>query len=177
MQTALDPLACYAVELFACGETPPRCPPPARIGRASRWLLAIRRIGRRDPPTVTEGDTTLAYVNGMQVLVKRVPTAELAAIQLYIKGGVRDTHKRGRALRASPWRGHLGGTESLDKAAFSRKLAALGSEIGSDARQDYSAIDAKTPIGAWDETFSLLADTFLHPALPAQRSSCSATVS
>jgi predicted Zn-dependent peptidase len=121
-----------------------------------------------DPPAVTEGDTTLAYVNGMQVLVKHEPTAELAAIQLYIKGGVRDYAPAVAGItRLALAAATSGGTVGLDKAAFSHRLAALGSEIGSDARQDYSLIDAKTLTSAWDDTFSLLTETFLHPLLPA----------
>ena len=83
-----------------------------------------------DSPAVVDGDTTLTYVNGMQVLVKRVPTAELAAIQLYVRGGIRDIAPSEAGItRLALATATAGGTESLDKAAFSRKLAALGSEI------------------------------------------------
>ncbi|MCC6524827.1 MAG: hypothetical protein IT373_19385, partial [Polyangiaceae bacterium] len=43
-----------------------------------------------DPPPVTEGDVTEAKVNGMTVLVKRMPNAELVAVKLFVRGGARD---------------------------------------------------------------------------------------
>jgi zinc protease len=147
--------------LAACEETPPPAvppqPPPVAAPEAPR-----------DPAPVTDGDVTVAHVNGIKILVKRIPGAEMAALQLYIRGGARgwtaaDAGIEHLALSTAT----SGGTEALAKDAFARRLAALGSDIGSEVRLDFSAIKAKALGARWDETFVLLADTFLHPALPA----------
>ena len=46
-----------------------------------------------DKAPVTTGDVTEATINGVRVLVKRVPGAELVATNLYIRGGARNWGK------------------------------------------------------------------------------------
>lgn len=116
----------------------------------------------------TEGDVTTATLNGMRVIVKRTPGADFVAGQLYILGGVRNWTAQnagieGLAIDVAT----EGGTKSLDKDAFARKLAALGADLGGGSNNDFSAISAKALKGSWDETFHLMADAFLNPALPA----------
>jgi predicted Zn-dependent peptidase len=89
-------------------------------------------------------------------------------MQLYIKGGARywtaaDAGVERLALAVAT----SGGTATLDKDAFFRRLAGLGSEIESQSGPELAAITGKALVARWDETFGLLADTFLHPALPA----------
>src|SRR5262249_14311890 len=96
------------------------------------------------------------------------PGAEMAALQLYIRGGARgwtaaDAGIEKVALAVAT----AGGTETLDKDAFARRLAALGSDLGAESRPDYAATKAQSVGTRWGETFTLLADAFLHPALPA----------
>jgi len=121
-----------------------------------------------DPATVTDGDVTVAFVNGLEILVKRIPGAELASGHLYIKGGVRnwsavDAGLEDLALSTAA----SGGTEKIDKDTFARRLAALGSAIGATSGNDYASLRMTAIVKEWDTTFALLADTFLHPALPA----------
>lgn len=121
-----------------------------------------------DPAPVTEGDITVAWVNGLQILVKRLPGSEISAAQLYIRGGVRNWTAANAGIEGlSLSTAAAGGTSTLDKDAFSRRLADLGSDIDSGSGNDYSWISAKCLTKEWDTTFALLADTFLHPALPA----------
>lgn len=121
-----------------------------------------------DPPLVVDGDVTFAVVRGMQILVKRIPTAELVAGHLYIKGGVRNwTADNAGVEQLALSVSSTGGTESLGKDAFARKLATLGSGLGAGASNDYSGWTAKSLLENWDVTFDLLVDAFLRPALPA----------
>lgn len=150
----------------ACVEAPPLVPPapppPPVVSAAPPPVLPA------DPPPLTDGPVTAASVNGIQILIKRVPGAELAALHLYVKGGAREWSGSDAGIeRLALATATSGGTEALDKDAFARKLAALGTDLGSEARGDFSAIKAKALSTAWDESFALLADTFLHPALPA----------
>jgi zinc protease len=118
------------------------------------------------PPTV-DGDVTSGTVNGVLVIVKKIPGAAFAAGQLYIRGGTRNwTATNAGIEEMAIGVSASGGTKSLDKTAYSRKLASLGAQISGDARNDFSELAMTTPVAAWDETFTLLADVFRNPALP-----------
>ncbi len=168
---ALPLLAFSLVALAACetmgpqfepvvAPTSPSSPTPAATATAAPAPAA-------DPAPVTDGDVTVAWANGIKILVKRIPGAEMSALQLYIRGGARDwTEADAGVERLALAVATSGGTKELDKDAFARRLASLGSDIGSESRLDFSAIKAKSLGSRWDETFALLADTFLHPALP-----------
>ncbi len=120
-----------------------------------------------DPPPVSDGDVTVATTRGMQILIKRIPGAELVSGQLNILGGVRNWRKDDAgveqlALAVSA----SGGTESLGKDAFTRRLATLGSMIAAGAGNDFSSFRGKSLRANWDATFELLVQAFLHPGLP-----------
>jgi zinc protease len=121
-----------------------------------------------DPAPVVDGDTTVAWLNGMQILIKKVPNAELVAAHLYVRGGSRNWTKDDAGIENLA--GHVattGGTIGLDKVAFGEKLATLGSTLVGATGRDWSSVNTKSLKGGFDETFKLLADVFLRPALPA----------
>lgn len=155
-----------ALALAACdGPTPEVPPQPTPPPSAT---AAVTAAPAADPAPVTDGDVTVAYANGVQILVKRIPGAELAAMQLYIRGGARlFTAKDAGVTRLALSVATSGGTSALDKDAYHRKLAALGTDLWSESGSDHASIKAKTLLATWDDTFTLLADTFLRPALPA----------
>jgi zinc protease len=160
-------LLALAVALTGC-ETTPAPVTPVDVVPLPSIATATTPPPAADPATVTDGDVTVAHVNGLEILVKRIPGAELASGHLYIKGGVRnwsavDAGVEDLALSTAA----SGGTEKLDKDAFSRRLAALGSGIGASSGNDYASLRMTSIKKEWDTTFALLADTFLHPALPA----------
>ena len=160
-----------ALVVVASGCDEPRPPERHATRTASTAHVsgsASAQTGTGDPAAVTEGDITQASVNGLTVLVKRIPGAELSAMQLYVKGGVRnwtpaDAGVENLALVTAV----NGGTEKLDKDAFSRKLSELGSDLGAASGNDFAVVMGKGLTTEFDTTFELLADAFLVPALPA----------
>jgi zinc protease len=121
-----------------------------------------------DPAPVVDGDVTTATVAGIQVLVKRVPGAQFAAGQLYVRGGTRNWTAANAGIEQLAFSAATtGGTRSLDKTAYSRKLASLGADLQADVRNDFSGLSLSVPLVAWDEAFALLAEVFRSPALPA----------
>ena len=153
-----------AVVISGCHGTKPQTPPVSPT--AAGATAAPTTVG--DPPPVTDGDVTTGTVSGIQVIVKRVPGAEFAAGRLYIRGGARNWTANNAGIESIALGvAASGGTKKLDKTAFSRTLAGLGAQLGGDAGLDYSQMHCKAPRDRWDETFALLADTFLSPALPA----------
>lgn len=134
-------------------DAPAKAPPPPREAA--------------DPAPVVDGDTTDAWVRGLHVIVKRTPGLEETATQLYVRGGVRDwdaaTAGIGQlAIVASTY----GGTETRPRDRFTQELSDLGSSLDGYATNDWSVMYAWSLTPAWDATFALLADAFLHPALP-----------
>jgi predicted Zn-dependent peptidase len=121
----------------------------------------------RDPAPVTKGDVTVMQWRGMEILVKRRRGAEFVAARLYVKGGARNWGKDDAGVEQLALAvATSGGTERLAKDVFARRLAHLGSTVSSVATNEYSAIATKSLVAHWPETFFLMADTFLRPALP-----------
>lgn len=121
----------------------------------------------RDGESRLDGDVTEARVGDITVLVKRVPGAPFSAGRLHIRGGVRNWAPaqagiEGLALAVAA----EGGTESLDKEAFSQRLTSLGANINGGGGNDDAALTMKTLTRNWDATFPLLADVLLHPGMP-----------
>jgi predicted Zn-dependent peptidase len=119
------------------------------------------------PPTV-DGAVTVGTAAGIPVIVKRVPGAEFAAGQLWVRGGARNWSAANAGIEALAFAvAAQGGTRSLDKSAFARKSAKLGLELSANAGNDSSFVAMKVPLAAWDDAFSVEADVFRTPALPA----------
>jgi zinc protease len=153
--------------LAACASTPPpAAPAPAPPTAAS--APPAPAPPPPDPPTTTEGDVTVAYSRGMEILVRRTPGAEFVAADLFIRGGVRNWAADNAGIEDIALSvATSGGTQSLAKEPFSLKLAELGATIGANAGPDFSTISAKAPTASWDALFPIVAETFLAPALPA----------
>jgi zinc protease len=156
-----------AVGLAACGgeeARPPAVappPPPPVVSTSAPAPIA-------DAPPVDDGDVTTATVAGIHVLVQRMPGAAFAAGQLYIRGGTRNWTAANAGIEQLAFSvAASGGTRSLEKTAFSRRLAALGASISAGTRNDFSSLEMKAPREAWDDAFALLADVFESPALPS----------
>ena len=121
-----------------------------------------------DPVATTEGDVTQSSVQGMTVLVKRVPGAEMASAVLFVRGGSRNWGKDDAGVEALALQvATNGGTQALAKAAFGERLAALGGSISASTGRDWSTLLAKGPVSSFEPLFGLLADTFLRPAMLA----------
>lgn len=126
------------------------------------------------PPDVgptAEGDVTFATFQGAQLLVKRVPGAEMAAVQLYVRGGARNTGAEDAglemlALRAATTGGLTLGGQALGKEQLGLLLAANGLTLDATTGRDWSTIAAKGPVGALQTALGLVTGALLAPALP-----------
>ncbi len=156
----MRPLALCSLLLAACALT--QTPPPAPAqGREAPAVLATPALEPADPNTRVED------WQGIRVLVRRRPQAELVTTELVVRGGVTLSDP---ATAGAEWlalyTAASGGTERLPKQDFQARLARLGSSLEARVDADASALEAKSLSAAWSETFDLLADAFLHPALP-----------
>ncbi|HMK72880.1 MAG TPA: insulinase family protein, partial [Myxococcaceae bacterium] len=140
-------------------------PPPAATETVKSEPLVAAPAGQKAP--VTDGDVTVGEASGIQVIVQRWPGAELATTLFALRGGVLDADARTAGADLLGLRtAASGGTQTLDKDAYSRRLTKLGSTIDGDSAPNYSTLTAKSLLSAWESTFDLLVDVYLHPALP-----------
>jgi zinc protease len=154
--------------LVACGGETETARPPLLPATPPPPVATAPAAPVGDPAPVVDGDVTTATVAGIQVLVKRVPGARFAAGQLYVRGGTRNWTAANAGIEQLAFSAaSTGGTRSLDKTAYSRRLASLGATIQADVRNDFADLSLSVPMTAWDDAFALLADVFRSPALPA----------
>jgi zinc protease len=167
VKRSLFVLASLALAAGCADSTPPPvapAPPPPPVASAPPPSAAPPS----DHAATTEGDVTVAYARGMQIVVKRTPGAEFVAARLCIRGGVRDWTAENAGIEDIALSvATSGGTQSLAKGPFSQKLASLGATIHGNAGNDFSGMNAKAPKASWDDLFPLFVETFLAPALPA----------
>jgi zinc protease len=143
-------------------------PPPPVVAPPPPVVAAPPPAPPADPAPVTEGDVTVAFSRGRQIVVKRTPGAEFVAAELAIRGGVRNWTKDSAGIEQVALEvATSGGTQSLAKSPFSRMLASLGATVAGSAGNDFSTITAKAPLASWGDLFPIFVDTFLAPALPA----------
>jgi zinc protease len=121
-----------------------------------------------DPPPVVDADVTSGTVSGIPVIVHRTPGAEFVYGQLYVRGGARTWTEAnagidGLALGVAT----SGGTTTMDKTAFGRRLASLGADLNVETHNDFSGVGVLAPLATWDDAFAMFADAFRNPALPA----------
>jgi zinc protease len=153
--------------LAACGGAPP--PPPPQLPPVGSDVLAPPPM---PPPPIeitktVDGAVTDATVHGIHVLIKRAPGAESVSTGLYFTGGAMLRTKDNAGLEQLALAvATSGGTKTLDKDAFAKRLADLGSSIYSASTRDYGAIFAWSLAPAWNDTFAMLAQTVREPALP-----------
>jgi zinc protease len=115
---------------------------------------------------LADGDVSVAWVGGVQVLVRRWPGAALVAAALAIRGGVQNLNAGNAGVELLGLRtAASGGTQALDKDAFSHTLSKLGSALEAGAAFNYSLLEAKSLRADWEPTLGLLLDVFLHPRL------------
>ena len=119
-------------------------------------------------PAAFDGDVTAYDLNGMEVLVKRVPGAEFVAASVVVRGGVANwTLAEAGVEQLALEAASTGGTKRLDKDAFARRLERMGSTISTLSTNDFGVLSVKALKGTFSPTFDLLVDAFLTPALPA----------
>ena len=158
-------LALCSLVLVACAAGQPNTATPAKAPSAEPVVAAVPGAPAIQP---SDPNTRVEDWEGMRIVVRRRPHAELVTTELVVRGGVAMAEP---ATLGAEWLGLYtaasGGSERLPKQGFQSRLARLGSAVEPRVEADGSALEGKSLTAAWPETFDLLTDAFLHPALPA----------
>jgi zinc protease len=109
--------------------------------------------------------TTKFDVDGVTVILRRNPSNEVIAANLYLLGGARQITAQNAGIEALLLLASERGTRKFPGATVRQRTATLGSTISIEANDDWSAIGLHAIRGTFDSTWALLADRVMAPTL------------
>ena len=116
------------------------------------------------PDTAT---TTKFDVDGISVILRRNTATEVVAANLYLLGGTRQLTSATSGIEAMVLAASERGTRHFPGAAVRQRTARLGSTIGIEASDDWSAIGLHAIRATFDSTWAIFADRVMAPTLDA----------
>ena len=108
-------------------------------------------------------------VSGMPVILRRNTANDVVVANLYLLGGARQLTRQTAGIEALVLAVSERGTKRFPGASVRQRTARLGSTIGVEATDDWSAIGLHAIRATFDSTWAILADRVMEPALePAE---------
>jgi len=108
-------------------------------------------------------------VNGLTVILRRNTANEVVTANLYLLGGARQLTPQTAGIEAMVLAASERGTKRFPGAAVRQRTARLGSRIGLEANDDWSAIGMYAIRPTFDSTWAIFADRIMAPTLdPAE---------
>ncbi len=108
-------------------------------------------------------------VNGLKVILRRNTANEVVVANLYLLGGARQLTAQNAGIEALLLASSERGTKRFPGALVRQRTARLGSTIGIEANDDWSAIGLHAIRATFDSTWAILADRVMAPTLdPAE---------
>jgi zinc protease len=131
--------------------------------------VSLARGTGRQAAAMDTAVTSRFDVNGVTVILRRNTANEVVAANLYLLGGVRQLTEQTAGLEALVLATSERGTKHFPGSAVRERTATLGSTIGIEASDDWSAIGLHSIRSTFDSTWALLADRVMFPTLdPAE---------
>jgi zinc protease len=106
-------------------------------------------------------------VNGLTVILRRNAANEVVVANLYLLGGARQLTPQTAGIEAMILAASERGTTHFPGAAVRQRTAKLGSTIGIEANNDWSAIGLRAIRSTFDSTWAIFADRVMAPTLDA----------
>ncbi|MEO8333355.1 MAG: pitrilysin family protein [bacterium] len=104
-------------------------------------------------------------VNGLTVILRRNSANEVVVANLYLLGGARQLTPQTAGIEALLLASSERGTKRFPGAAVRQRTARLGSTIGIEANDDWSAIGMRAIRPTFDSTWAIFADRVMAPTL------------
>ena len=145
------------------------------IGASVFALLALvpslwASIPRRYASAASAADTAITTrfeVNGLTVILRQNTANEVVAANLYLLGGARQVTEQTAGIEALILAASERGTKRFPGAAVRQKTATLGSTIGIEASEDWTAVGLHAIRSTFDSTWAIMADRVMAPTLDA----------
>jgi zinc protease len=121
-------------------------------------------------PAAIVADTAVTSkfdVNGLTVILRRNTANEVVVANLYLLGGTRQLTEQTAGIEALILAASERGTKRFPGAQVRQKTATLGSTIGFEATDDWSAIGLHAIRDTFDSTWAIMADRVMAPTLDA----------
>ena len=106
-------------------------------------------------------------VNGVSVILRRNSANEVVVASLYLLGGSRQLTTQTTGIEAMILAASERGTKRFPGALVRQRTARLGSRIGVEANDDWSAIGLHAIRSTFDSTWAVFADRVMAPTLDA----------
>ena len=144
------------------------CLPAVGTLSAQATSLDAPRIVRSLPSLVGDTATTEKFdVNGLSVILRHNPANDVVVANLYLLGGSRQLTPATAGIEALLLAATERGTKKFPGAAVRVRTARLGSTIGIEAGDDWSAIGMRAIRSTFDSTWAVFADRIMAPTLDA----------
>jgi zinc protease len=142
----------------------------ALIGGVSNDVRAAAATGPRRLVAAPDSAVTQKFdVNGLTVILRRNTANEVVVANLYLLGGARQLRPQTAGIEAMVLAASERGTKRFPGAAVRQRTARLGSTIGIEANDDWSAIGLHAIRSTFDSTWAIFADRVMAPTLdPAE---------
>lgn len=118
-------------------------------------------------PAPDSASTQKFEVNGLPVILRRNTANEVVVANLYLLGGTRQLTRATAGIEALLLAASERGTKRFPGASVRQRTARLGSTIGVEANNDWSAIGLHAIRATFDSTWAILADRIMAPTLDA----------
>jgi zinc protease len=132
----------------------------AHVSAPPHASLARIAHGPGDTATTEKFD-----VDGIPVILRRNTSNEVVSANLYLLGGARQLTPATAGLEALLLASSERGTRRFPGAAVRLRTALLGSTIGVESTDDWSAIGLRAIRSTFDSTWAILADRVVAPTL------------
>lgn len=155
-------LACVAAVPAAAAQSTAQ--PPARVPFQVRAVDTARARPARDARE-QESNTTSFEVEGVRVILRRNPSNDVVAANLYLLGGARQLSPATQGIEAFLLAASERGTQKYTREALRRAVARTGSTITIDQEKDWTLVGLRSLRSELDSSWNVLADRIVAPRL------------
>ena len=109
--------------------------------------------------------TSSFEVDGIRVILRESTANNVVAANLYFLGGARQVTAANAGIEPLLFEVSERGTRKYPKAVLRRKMSRLGSEIDTEASDDWTMFGIRATTAVFDSTWAIFADRIMQPTL------------
>ena len=109
--------------------------------------------------------TSAFIVNGVNVILRRTPSNDVVAANLYLLGGTSLVPAAKAGLEPFLLEATERGTQRYPREALQARMAQLGSAVVTDPDHDWTLFGTRSTVETFDSTWTVLADRLMRPTL------------
>lgn len=103
--------------------------------------------------------------NGIEVILKKIPTNNIIGMKVFIKGGSRNINDKNAGIEKLLLNTMLQGSKQFPKDKLTLEMAKIGAEYGTDSFFDYSSLTLKSLDLYFDKALNIFQSLINNPLL------------